>query len=153
VSFVAGSLYERFGSKPLLIAGSGCIALGPALVALLVGYDAGVSDANYWGVVPGMAILGLGVGLFYPTATTVGVTAGAESRRSLAGAIIYMFQIAGGSIGLGLTTAVFIEAGRGATTPDATFLDGLHAAFAMDAGIAVVGFLIATFLIGGGVHL
>ena len=57
-----------------------------------------------------MAILGLGIGLFYPTATTVGVTGCDESRRSLAGAIIYMFQIAGGSVGLGLTTTVFIGA-------------------------------------------
>jgi len=153
VSFVAGHLYERFGSKPLLMLGSGCMAVGPALIALLVSYDAGVSDANYWAIVPGMTILGLGVGLFYPTVTTVGVTAVAEARRSLAGAIIYMFQIAGGSVGLGLTTAIFIEAGKGADTPDATFIDGLHAAFAVDAGIAAGGFLIATFLIGGGVHL
>ena len=35
VSFVAGNLYNRFGAKPLLIVGSGCIALGPALIALL----------------------------------------------------------------------------------------------------------------------
>ena len=32
--------------------------------------------------------MGLGIGLFYPTATTAGVTAVAEARRSLAGAIV-----------------------------------------------------------------
>jgi EmrB/QacA subfamily drug resistance transporter len=146
VSFVAGNLYNRFGAKPLLIVGSGCIALGPALIALLADKE------TLAGLVPGMAVLGLGIGLFYPTATTVGVTAVVESRRSLAGAIIYMFQIAGGSVGLGLTTTVFIGASDRAQSGSG-FIDGIQTAFAMDAAIAVGGFLIAAFLIGGRVKL
>ena len=146
VSFVAGNLYNRFGAKPLLIVGSACIAIGPALVALLADKE------SYGALIPGMAILGLGIGLFYPTATTVGVTAVDESRRSLAGAIIYMFQIAGGSVGLGLTTTVFIGASDRATGGD-KFIDGIQTAFGMDAAIALGGFLIAAFLIGGRVHL
>ena len=146
VSFVAGNLYNRFGAKPLLILGSGCIAVGPALIALLADQE------SYGALVPGMAVLGLGIGLFYPTATTAGVTACDESRRSLAGAIIYMFQIAGGSVGLGLTTTVFIGASDRATG-GAKFIDGIQTAFAMDAAIAVGGFLIAAFLIGGRVRL
>jgi EmrB/QacA subfamily drug resistance transporter len=146
VSFAAGNLYTRFGAKPLLILGSACIAIGPALVALL-------ADKETLGaIVPGMAILGLGIGLFYPTATTAGVTAVNEARRSLAGAIIYMFQIAGGSVGLGLTTTIFIGASDRATS-GAKFIDGIQTAFAVDAAIAVGGFLIAAFLIGGRVHL
>jgi MFS family permease len=146
VSFVAGNLYNRFGSKPLLILGSLCIAVGPALVAIFADRE------SFGAIVPGMAILGLGIGLFYPTATTDGVTACAESRRSLAGAIIYMFQIAGGSVGLGLTTAIFIGASDGATS-GAGFIDGIQTAFGVDAAIALGGFLIATFLIGGRVHM
>jgi MFS family permease len=146
VSFTAGSLYNRLGAKPLLIVGTGCIAAGPALIALLADRE------SYGAIVPGMAVLGLGIGLFYPTVTTVGVTAVAESRRSLAGAIIYMFQIAGGSVGLGLTTTVFTEAGEGASG-SAAFIDGIETAFTMDAAIAVGGFLIAAFLIGGRAHL
>ena len=64
-----------------------------------------------------MLVLGLGIGSFYPTATTAGVTSVDESQTSLAGGIVYMFQIAGGSIGLGLTTTVF----SGAVPP---FVDG-----------------------------
>jgi EmrB/QacA subfamily drug resistance transporter len=146
VSFIAGNLYNRFGSKPLLILGSLCIAIGPALIAIFADQE------TYLAIVPGMAILGLGIGLFYPTATTDGVTVCKESRRSLAGAIIYMFQIAGGSVGLGLTTAIFIGASDGATS-GADFVNGIQTAFGIDAAIAVGGFLIATFLIGGRVHL
>jgi EmrB/QacA subfamily drug resistance transporter len=142
VSFVAGNLYQRFGAKPLLMVGSLCIAVGPALIALFADRE------SYGALVPGLATLGLGIGLFYPTATTVGVTAVDESRRSLAGAIIYMFQIAGGSVGLGLTTTVLIGASDRATS-GAGFIDGIETAFTMDAAIAFGGFLIATFLIGG----
>jgi EmrB/QacA subfamily drug resistance transporter len=145
VSFVAGNLYNRFGSKPLLIVGSSCIALGPALIALLADKE------TLAALVPGMAVLGLGIGLFYPTATTVGVMGVDESRRSLAGAIIYMFQIAGGSVGLGLTTAIFIGASDRAQSGSG-FIDGIQTAFAVDAAIAVGGFLIAVFLIQGRVH-
>jgi MFS family permease len=142
---VAGNLYNRFGAKPLLIFGSACIAIGPGLIALFA------DKQTLLALVPGMAILGLGIGLFYPTATTVGVTGVEESRRSLAGAIIYMFQIAGGSVGLGLTTTVFIGASDRAQSGSG-FVDGIQTAFALDAAIAVGGFLIAAFLIQGRVH-
>ena len=145
VSFVSGPLYNRLGPKVLATAGSLCIATGPLLVSLAA------SEQSYGAIVPGLAVTGLGVGLFYPTATTAGVTSVDESRTSLAGAIIYMFQIAGGSIGLGLTTTVFTEAGDDATGTEA-FVDGIETAFRLDAGLALVGFLIALFLIGGRPH-
>jgi hypothetical protein len=44
--------------------------------------------------------------------TTAAVTALDEARASLAGGIVYMFQIAGGSIGLGLTTTVFTSSSQ-----------------------------------------
>ncbi|HEX3735821.1 MAG TPA: hypothetical protein VHU86_11805, partial [Solirubrobacterales bacterium] len=65
------------------------------------------------------------------------------SQTSLAGGIVYMFQIAGGSIGLGLTTTVF-----SAAIPP--FVDGVQAAFRLDAALSLVGFLIALLFVGGG---
>ena len=50
-----------------------------------------------------------------------------------------MFQIAGGSVGLGLTTTIITEAAR-----DGTFTDGLEAGFRLDAAIAFVGLLVAS---------
>ena len=120
--------------------------MGPALIALLADKEtlrrarSGDGDPRP------------GIGLFYPTATTAGVTAVDESRRSLAGAILYMFQIAGGSVGLGLTTTVFIGASDRAQSGSG-FIDGIQTAFTLDAAIAVGGFLIASLLIGGRVKL
>ena len=99
-------------------------------------------DSGYGSLVPGMVVLGIGIGSFYPTATTAGVTSVDESQTSLAGGIVYMFQIAGGSIGLGLTTTVF-----SAAIPP--FVDGIQAAFRLDAALSLVGFLIALFFVGG----
>jgi MFS family permease len=136
VSFVAGPLYSRLGAKRLAVIGAGCMTAAAILFSLVGG------DSGYGALVPGMLILGIGIGSFYPTATTAGVTSVDESQTSLAGGIVYMFQIAGGSIGLGLTTTVF-----SANVPP--FVDGFQAGFRLDAGIALVGFVVSLLFVGG----
>jgi EmrB/QacA subfamily drug resistance transporter len=136
VSFVAGPLYDRVGAKRLAVLGAACITIAPFLFSLV---DEG---SGYSSLVVGMVVLGIGVGSFYPTATTAGVTSVDSSQTSLAGGIIYMFQIAGGSIGLGLTTTVF-----SAAVPP--FVDGVRAAFRLDAGLSLVGFAITVLFVGG----
>jgi EmrB/QacA subfamily drug resistance transporter len=136
VSFVAGPLYNRLGPKPLAVFGAACITLAPFLFSLI---DA---DSGYDSLIVGMVVLGIGIGSFYPTATTAGVTSVDESQTSLAGGIVYMFQIAGGSIGLGLTTTVFSSA-----IPP--FADGVQAAFRLDAALSLVGLLVAIAFVGG----
>jgi len=136
VSFVAGPLYSRLGAKKLAVFGAACITAAPFLFSLVD------SDSGYGSLVVGMIVLGLGIGSFYPTATTAGVTSVDKSQTSLAGGIVYMFQIAGGSIGLGLTTTVF-----SAAIPP--FADGIRAGFRLDAALSLVGLLIALGFVGG----
>jgi EmrB/QacA subfamily drug resistance transporter len=136
VSFVAGPLYSRVGAKGLATFGAACMCTAAILFSLV-----GAGD-GYGALVPGMIILGIGIGSFYSTATTAGVTSVDESQASLAGGIVYMFQIAGGSIGLGLTTTVF-----SANIPP--FIDGFQAGFRLDAGIALVGVVTSLLFIGG----
>jgi EmrB/QacA subfamily drug resistance transporter len=136
VSFVAGPLYNRLGAKTLVVLGAACITVAPFTFSLA---DSG---SGYGALVPGMVVLGVGIGSFYPTATTAGVTSVDESQTSLAGGIIYMFQIAGGSIGLGLTTTVFSSA-----IPP--FVDGVRAGFRLDAALSLVGLLVAIGFVGG----
>jgi len=135
-SFAAGPLYDRLGPKRLAVVGAALITLGPFLFSFV---DEG---SGYSALIPGMVVLGIGAGSFIPTATTAGVTSVDESQTSLAGGIVYMFQIAGGSIGLGLTTTVF----SGASPP---FVDGVQAAFRLDAALSLVGLLIAIGFVGG----
>jgi EmrB/QacA subfamily drug resistance transporter len=136
VSFVAGPLYGRLGPKRLAVIGAGCMCAAAVLFSLVD------SDSGYGALVPGMLVLGIGIGSFYPTATTAGVTSVDESQASLAGGIVYMFQIAGGSIGLGLTTTVF-------SSFNPPFIDGFQAGFRLDAGIALVGLVVSALFVGG----
>jgi EmrB/QacA subfamily drug resistance transporter len=135
VSFVAGPLYDRVGPKLLASVGAACITIAPFLFSMV---DEG---SGYGALVLGMLILGIGIGSFYPTATTAGVTSVDESQSSLAGGILYMFQIAGGSIGLGLTTTVF--------SSQDDFIEGIQAAFRLDAILSLLGFLVALLFVGG----
>jgi EmrB/QacA subfamily drug resistance transporter len=135
VSFIAGPLYNRLGAKPLAVVGAACITIAPFLFSQVT------ESSGYAALVPGMFMLGIGIGSFYPTATTAGVTSVDESQSSLAGGILYMCQIAGGAIGLGLTTTIF--------SAQESFVDGIQAAFRLDAALSLVGFLIAFFFVGG----
>jgi EmrB/QacA subfamily drug resistance transporter len=105
-SFAAGPLYGRLGPKPIVTLGCAAIAVGVLLLSF-VGRNSG-----YGGLVVGMLVLGVGIGLFYSSITTASVTALDASRSGLAGGIVYMFQIAGGSVGLGLNTTIFTSSSK-----------------------------------------
>jgi EmrB/QacA subfamily drug resistance transporter len=137
VSFVAGPLYERVGRRPVIAAGAACLVAGPLLISL-------IERGDSWSqLVPGMVVLGAGVGLFYSSITTAAVTALDASRSSLAGGIAYMFQVAGGSIGLGLATTVFTEAvERGG------FEDGFQWAFRLVAALGLAALAVVVLYVG-----
>ena len=134
-SFVAGPLYSRLGPKLIVGAGAVCLAVGIFTLSLLT------AETGYDGLVPGMVVLGIGVGLFYSSVTTAGITAIDKAKSSLAGAILYMAQIAGGSVGLGLNTALVVTA--------ASLPEGIGIAFKVNAALAVCGFVIVVLFIGG----
>ena len=138
MSFASGPLYSRLGPKRIVSIGAALLAAGIFMLSRL---DAGTDFVE---LVPGMVVLGLGVGTFYSSITTAGVTALDEARASLAGGIIYMCQIAGGAVGLGLNTALVATA----DTP----VEGIRTAFVVDAVLAVVGLVVALLYVGGTAH-
>ncbi|WP_299001871.1 MFS transporter [uncultured Shewanella sp.] len=134
-SFFAGALYEKLGSKLILSVGSACLALGMFLLSSLT------MHTSYLSMLFGMFILGAGVGLFYSTITTAALTLVPEKRASLAGGIIFMFQIAGGSIGLGLNTAIVSQYDL--------LSEGINMAFKVNGVFSILGFIICVLWIGG----
>jgi len=136
VSFIAGPLYGRLGAKTMVSAGAAFLAAG----MLLLGVTAG-STSSYAGLVPGMVVLGIGIGSFYSSITTTAVTAVDASRASLAGGIVYMCQIAGGSIGLGLNTAIVAS--------QDSLSEGVRLAFLVDGVLAACGLAISLAFVGG----
>ncbi len=99
------------------------------------------ANSSYAILVPGMIVLGVGVGLFYSSITTTAVTSLDPSRSSLAGGIVYMCQIAGGAVGLGLNTAIVAS--------QSSVPDGISLAFRVDAVLAVVGLLVVLRYVHG----
>jgi EmrB/QacA subfamily drug resistance transporter len=133
-SFVAGSLYGRLGPRVVVASGAALLGVGMLVLSFL---DSGSSYAS---LVLGMVILGVGVGLFYSSITTVAVTALDPSRSSLAGGIVYMCQIAGGAVGLGVNTAIVASG--------SDLSDGIALAFRVDAVLALIGLVIVLTFIG-----
>jgi EmrB/QacA subfamily drug resistance transporter len=140
MSFAAGPLYNRLGPKIIVSSGALFMTVGMGILAQL-----GAGD-SYTSLVPGLVVIGIGLGLFYSSVTTAGVTALDASRSSLAGGIVYMCQIAGGSIGLGLNTAI-VTAGEEQAAGG--LVNGIGTAFTLDTILALAGLLVAVLFVGG----
>jgi EmrB/QacA subfamily drug resistance transporter len=134
-SFVAGRLYEVLGPKIIVSLGALFLSVGMFLLSRVE------ASTTYDQLIFGMVVLGLGVGLFYSSVTTAAITALDPERASLGGAIVYMFQIAGGSIGLGLNTAIVVSA--------SSLAEGIHKAFLVDGVLAAYGVVVAIMFVGG----
>jgi EmrB/QacA subfamily drug resistance transporter len=134
-SFTSGPLYSRIGAKIMVSLGAAGLSLGVFILSRLD------TSTTYMELLPGMVILGTGVGFFYTSITTAGITALDSSQASLAGAILYMFQNAGGAIGLGLNTAIVVSA--------PTLVEGIRNAFLVDALLGVVGIIICLTMVDG----
>jgi EmrB/QacA subfamily drug resistance transporter len=114
---LTGRLIGRVGSRPLMMVGMGLTGLGSLLFALGPDHARYVTD-----LLPGLVVLGAGVGLGFPAAS---ITAMAEIRAEVAGLASGITSTAhelGGAVGVASLAA--IEAGG------ATVAAGSHAAFA-----------------------
>ena len=134
-SFISGRLYAKLGPKVSVTGGALFLAAGMFLLSRIS------PTTTYDELIFGMVVLGVGIGLFYSSITTAAITALDETRASLGGAIVYMAEIAGGSIGLGVNTAIVLSA--------AHMADGIAIAFLVDAILAVCGAVVAVLFVGG----
>ena len=112
----------------VLVVANDFTSLSVALPALERDFGVGVNKVQW--VINGYALV-----------FGVLIVTGDPSRSSLASGIVYMFQVAGGAVGLGVNTAI-------AHTTD-TLVAGISRAFAVDALLATCGLLIALFFVGG----
>ena len=134
MSFSSGTLYDKLGARTAVSSGAALLGLGIFMLSFLeAGWD-------YVALVPGMVVLGLGIGLFYSSITTAAVTSLDASRSSLAGGIVYMCQVAGGALGLGINTAIVLS--------QSELPEGIRLAFRVDAALAAVGVVVALAYVG-----
>lgn len=126
-NFCTGRLLSRVGQRPLLVTGLLLIAIGVATWAwTTVGGD-------YWlRMLPGLIVMGIGVGLVFPTMTSAALTGVAQHRHGVAGAVNVTAQQIGASIGV---AALVVVAAAGTAGTGVARLAGYHAAY-LTAGVA-----------------
>ena len=100
VSFAAGPLYPRTGAKLMGVGGIAVQLCGAVLLLPITPHS------GYGVLLPGLLLLGAGFGFCAAALNTAGVMAVPSEHASLAGAMLYMSQLVGGSIGLGGATTI-----------------------------------------------
>jgi EmrB/QacA subfamily drug resistance transporter len=147
-------LLPRTGPKPLIPTGM-LLACGGMLVLTQVGVD-----SSYAGVVlPGLLLIGLGLGVVFSTAMNSATLAVAEADAGVASAMVNTVQQVGGSIGTALlstlaATAVghhIADAKPSASVLAEAAVQGYTTAFWWAAGIFAVGTVACGLLLGSGV--
>ncbi|WHI46493.1 MFS transporter [Microbulbifer sp. VAAF005] len=135
VAIISGRFYELAGPKLLVSLGILGMSVGMFMLSNLT------SDTGFLDMCPGLVVLGVGIGLFNPSSTTAGITVVEPHRASLAGAILYMFKIGGGAVGLGMNATII------AFAPDIP--SGIDRAFTVNAYLALVGLIVCMFFVIG----
>lgn len=129
LSAVAPGLAQRFGLRVMLTAGNLSVAVGLALMAIL-----GSADGGYWPVLPGILVLGLGMGLSMSPGTTAITASLPEEKQGVASALNDTVREFGGAIGIALIGSI-LSAGYTSNVSAATRGLPTEAAAAVKQGI------------------
>jgi len=109
---IGGKFYNRFGPRVIIFIAASSISVSTLLFSFTNAHS------GYISFVPGLLALGLGLGVGLSSLTTAGVSAVDKSRSSLAGALVHMFQLGIGALGLVIATTIFTyisKSGLGST--------------------------------------
>jgi EmrB/QacA subfamily drug resistance transporter len=143
-------LLPRVGPRPLVAAG---MLLSAAAMFMFTGVGVGSSYAT--DVLPGLLVLGLGLGLIFGTAMDTATRGVEGTDAGVASALVNTGQQIGGSLGTALlSTLAASAAGAYATSHQAaagvlaqSTVQGYTTAFAWSAGIFAVGSIVAWLLL------
>jgi len=136
---VGGVLADRWGTRPLMIAGVGLVAGGLAEIASVV-----APGVAYVALVPGMAAMGAGSALFFaPVAATV-LGAVAPTEQGQASGVATAVRELGVVVGIAVLSSVF--AGYGDLTSSAGLLAGIGPALWWGAALAAAAVPVALAL-------
>src|SRR6202035_2830626 len=138
---------QRTGVKPIVLTGMILGALGMFLFTRLT-----PSSSYAAHVLPGLLILGVGMGCIFAPAFSTATLGVQGSEAGIASAMVNTSQQVGGSIGTSLLSTIFASpvasyAARHLRTPglaDAAAVHGYTTAFWWSVGIFVLGFILAT---------
>jgi MFS family permease len=150
-SNVAQTLVTRLGVRSVLTAG-----LTLDAVALVMFTQLPVHGHYFWDLFPAFLISGVGLALSFVPVTIAGLAGVQRADAGVASGLINTSRQVGGAVGLAAVTTIaasYAATGSGATglarvaAVDGGLTDGFQAGFAVLAGAAVLGALIAAAML------
>ena len=148
-STLASRAVARVGVRPLLVAGMSIQALGLLLFARVS------PDGSYLADVLAPSLLvAAGIGLSFVPVTIAAVSGVAPTEAGLASGLVNTSRLMGGALGLAVlatlaTSQANGEHAVGASAVHSAMTDGYHLGFAVGAGFALVGALVALTVLRG----
>jgi len=142
---IAGKLTDRFGPRMPVAGGTALLALSLYLFSRL-----GV-HSHYAQIVPGLLVGGMGVGLTMGPTTVAVLSAVPVDDAGVGSGVISTFRQTGGALGVALFGAIVAAA---VSVPifdphyPQQFVNGLHDALLVGAGLSLVGTVVALLTIG-----
>jgi MFS family permease len=141
---------QRTGVKPLVLLGMALGVLGMLLFTQLT-----PTSSYATGVLPGLLVIGVGMGCIFAPAFSAGTLGVAPNEAGIASAMVNTSQQVGGSIGTSLLSTIYATAVAGYLTShshlrgvaSAAQVHGDTTAFWWAAGIFGVGFLLALLML------
>lgn len=147
VAPIAGRLSDRFGSRTPATAGMLLIAFGLLLLSEF-GLSGGLD-----GLLPSLAVIGLGVGLVTTPVTAAALGDAADGEFGIAAGVLNTSRMVGLTLGIALMSAIVATRWPGgfASAPGdpGGFVSGLALAYRINAGIALATAGLAAATLGG----
>ncbi len=145
-SVLGARLTTRFSTRWSMMIGMSALILSMILLAQL-----SVRDGYWHALLPGFVVLGFGLGIASVAATSAGMAQVNATEQGLAAGLLSTAAQLGTVLGLALldiiaasSTAILKSSGY----PDATALiAGFRWAFTVSAGVAIIGVLVAVFVV------
>jgi EmrB/QacA subfamily drug resistance transporter len=133
----AGRLSDRIGPRPFVAGGMVILS-----VAMIVFSRMG-ADENFWGLLPGMLLGGVGMSAAMAPVTAAAMQSVRPDKAGVGSAVLNSMRQVGGSMGIAIMGAI-VAASTNAGRPDPTgFLHGFHHALETAAGLTLLGAVIA----------
>ena len=145
-SALAAQLVTRIGVKPVLVVGM------TALTAGLVYFTQVSVDGSYLGdLLPGFLLISVGIGFSFVPISIAALAGVKDSEAGLASGLFNTSQQIGGALGIAalssIATSTTSNEVQGGTVLNLALTDGFRAAFIGGAGVALVGILVALFVV------
>ncbi len=129
---------QRFGPKPMIVAGLAILAIGLGWLSLVR------PDGSFWiDVLPASLVAALGMSLAFIPSLGIAISSARPEEGGLAAGIVNTSYQIGSALGLAVMTAIAASSGADQLGDMTALTDGFAAAFTGAAIIALVGALLA----------